>query len=62
MNKSFDKLPEIKIKSDHNKHVGIIGCGKFPYSILSYYLKKNYGKVRKGAMDIEIKRAVSLFQ
>jgi predicted dehydrogenase len=40
--------------------VGLIGCGNFAFSHIAYYLKKNYGRVMRGAMDLDIHRAASL--
>ena len=62
MNKSFDVMPQNKLKKSNKKHVGILGCGNYSYSVLSHYLKKNYGKVIRGAMDIEINRSASIFK
>lgn len=42
------------------KHVGLLGCGKFAYSNIAYYLRKNYGSVIRGVMDADIHKAVSL--
>jgi len=62
-NKKFDRLPEIDASADAGRgHVGIIGCGNFAYGVIAYYLKRNYGKVIRAAMDTDIERAASLFQ
>lgn len=42
------------------RHVGLLGCGKFAYSNIAYYLRKNYGNVLRGVMDIDLNKAVSL--
>lgn len=60
MKKKYDKLPPIREKSTSKKHVGIIGCGNFAYSTIAYYLKKNYGLIIRGCMDIDINHAASL--
>ena len=46
----------------NGSHVGIIGCGNFAFSNIAYYLNKKYGRVIRGAMDIDIHRAASLFE
>jgi len=62
MNKRYETLPVFRKKRNENKHIGIIGCGNFSFSNIAYYLRKNYGKVIRGAMDTNINRAVSLFE
>ncbi len=42
--------------------MGLIGCGNFAFSNIAFYLKKNYGRVIRGAMDIDIHRAASIFE
>ncbi|GAA0353662.1 hypothetical protein GCM10009092_17550 [Bowmanella denitrificans] len=59
MKRTFEKLPTITSHSEKS-HVGIIGCGNFSYSTITYYLRKNYGQVIRGAMDINTDRAASL--
>lgn len=43
-------------------HVGLIGCGKFAYAQIAYYLTKRYGQVLRAAMDVELAHAASLFE
>jgi len=62
MKKKYERLPAIKTKASGQRHVGIIGCGNFAFANIAYFLKKNYGKVIRGAMDIDINRAASLFE
>lgn len=62
MNKSYISLPKNQLNERIKSHIGILGAGNFSYSNLSYYLRKNYGKVIRGVMDIEINRAASLFE
>lgn len=45
-----------------HKHVGIIGCGKFAYANIAYYVCKHYGWVIRGVMDTDLNRAISLGQ
>lgn len=42
------------------KHVGILGCGKFAYANVGYYIYKNFGSVIRGVMDIDLDKAISL--
>jgi predicted dehydrogenase len=60
--KVYDKLPPITPHVDDRRHVGIIGCGNFAYSNIAYYLQRKYGDVIRGAMDIDINRAASLYK
>jgi predicted dehydrogenase len=63
MLRKFDRLPEPGPgPGASEKHVGIIGCGNFAYSNIAYYLKKNYGRVIRAAMDTDLERAASLYQ
>lgn len=61
MNKKFETLPPFDESKTGGRHVGLIGCGNFQYSNIAYYLRKYYGKVIRGAMDIDINRAASLY-
>lgn len=62
MSRKFTQLPPERSGNDPSKHVGLIGCGNFAYSNIAYYLKKNYGAVIRGCMDVKLERAASLFQ
>ncbi len=62
MKKRFDQLPPIPAETQNGKHVGFIGCGNFAYTTLAHYLVRNHGAVIRGAMDIDIHRAASLFE
>jgi predicted dehydrogenase len=42
------------------KHVGIIGCGKFAYANVAYYVHKHAGRVIRGVMDTDFNKAISL--
>ncbi|MFD2932690.1 Gfo/Idh/MocA family protein [Spirosoma flavum] len=44
------------------KHVGILGCGKFAYANVAYYVHKKYGSVIRGVMDTDLNKAISLAQ
>jgi len=62
MKKIYAALPNPQIPSEAGGHVGLIGCGNFAFSNIAYYLKRNYGRVIRGAMDVNINRAASLFE
>lgn len=62
MEATYQELPPIQINPNSSKHIGILGCGKFSYGNLAYYINKNYGRVIRGVMDIDINRAASLFK
>lgn len=59
MKRTFQELPKLSSSND-KAHVGIIGCGNFGYSTIAYYLKKNFGDVIRGAMDVDLNKAASL--
>lgn len=62
MKKVYANLPTQKNPPEAGGHVGLIGCGNFAFSNIAYYLKKNAGRVIRGAMDIDIHKAASLFE
>jgi len=62
MKRQYPTLPANHVRPDSPAHVGLIGCGNFGFSVIAYYLQKNYGHVIRGCMDIEINRAASLFE
>jgi len=62
MKKRYVTLPEMESSSSHSGHVGLIGCGNFAFSNIAYYLKKNYGRVIRGAMDVDIHKAASVYE
>jgi predicted dehydrogenase len=62
MARSYEQLPPEPRVPTPGKHVGLLGCGKFAFAQIAYYLSKDYGQVLRGAMDVEIARAASLFQ
>lgn len=41
-------------------NVAIIGCGKYSYAVIGYYLKKNRGNVIRSVYDVNYARAVSM--
>jgi len=62
MKRRYPVLPSTPTSSSENKHVAILGCGKYAFAQIAYYLRKNFGDVIYGAMDIDIERAASLFE
>jgi predicted dehydrogenase len=62
MKKVYSSLPAQMDPPEAGGHVGLIGCGSFAFSNIAYYLKKNYGRVIRAAMDIDIHKAASLFE
>lgn len=62
MKKRYARLPEVSLRPEHKGHVGIIGCGNFAFSNIAYYLRKNYGDVVRGAMDVDVHKAASLYE
>lgn len=58
MKKSYAEHP--KLKGNSAGHVGLLGCGNFAFSAIAYYLRKNFGNVIRGAMDVDLNRAISL--
>lgn len=62
MNKRYRRLPKPRPTETEARHVGVLGCGKFAYSSIAYYLTRNFGDVIRWAMDTDIHRAASLSQ
>jgi predicted dehydrogenase len=62
MQRRFDPPPPARERRVSGRHVGILGCGKFAYAQIAYYLTSVRGKVIRAAMDVDVDRAVSLFE
>jgi len=62
MKRRYRTLPPIEPQPPRGRHVGIVGCGKFAYAQIAYFLRKNYGDVVLAAMDADIARAASLYE
>lgn len=62
MGRTYTALPPNNVRPDSTAHVGLIGCGNFGFSVIAYYLRKNYGAVIRGCMDVDVNRAASLFE
>ena len=61
MKKRYELLPALPSTPPSGGHIGIIGCGNFSFSHIAFYLQKNLGNVIRGAMDIDVNKAASLF-
>ncbi|HEX2254231.1 MAG TPA: Gfo/Idh/MocA family oxidoreductase [Thermoanaerobaculia bacterium] len=55
-------LPEMPASPPAGGHVGILGCGNFAYGNIAYYLRRNYGDVLRGAMDVDLAHAAALYR
>lgn len=62
LKKRYAAFPVLPERARSTRHIGLIGCGNFTYSNIAFYLKKNYGKVIRAAMDVDKHRAASLFE
>jgi predicted dehydrogenase len=62
MERRLEPLPEQRELRESTRHVGILGCGKFAYAQIAYYLTAKHGKVIRAAMDTDVHRAASLFR
>src|SRR5687768_1878049 len=60
MNKTLSSPVLSKKPPSSGKYVAIIGCGKFSYSNIAYFLSKNHGAIIRATMDIDQNRAASL--
>jgi predicted dehydrogenase len=62
MKRRYVNFPQLPSLPKNGGHVGLIGCGNFAFSNIAYYLKKNYGCIIRGAMDIDKHKAASLYE
>ena len=62
MGRRYTTLPANHLDRSPKAHVGLLGCGNFGYSVIAHYLRKNYGAVIRGCMDVDVNRAASLFE
>jgi predicted dehydrogenase len=62
MNRRYSTLPKLapSAATDSARHVGILGCGKFAYSVIAYHVTQRHPGTLRGAMDIDVNRAASL--
>ena len=62
MRRRFAQLPSTQGEEAVGQHVGLLGCGNYAFSNIAYYLRKNYGRVIRGVMDVDEHHAASLFR
>jgi predicted dehydrogenase len=62
MQKRYPVLPTTQGHPVDGRHVALLGCGKYGFAQVAYYLRKNFGDVLYGAMDIDLERAASLYE
>lgn len=63
MKKEFISRQSLTVPAEPTgKQVGILGCGKFAYANVAYYVHKNFGAVIRGVMDTDLNKAISLAQ
>ena len=62
MRRRYSALPPVRTTGANGRHVAIVGCGKYAFAQVAYFLRKNFGDVVYGAMDVDIHRAASLFE
>ncbi|GAB3027578.1 Gfo/Idh/MocA family protein [Spirosoma pulveris] len=63
MNRVYPQTSSLPVPAGPTgKHVGILGCGKFAYANIAYYLHRQVGTVIRAVMDTELNRAISLAQ
>ncbi|GAB2552750.1 Gfo/Idh/MocA family protein [Spirosoma aerophilum] len=61
MNRTFPEPELTSVPAEATgKHVGIIGCGKFAYANVAYYVQAHAGAVIRGVMDTDRNKAISL--
>jgi predicted dehydrogenase len=61
MRRRYERLPKERSGRASGRHIGILGCGNFAFATVAHYLRRHYGGVIRGVMDIDIHRAASLF-
>jgi predicted dehydrogenase len=60
MRRTYKTLPTIARRPNARAHVGILGCGNFAYTVIAHILRKRYGRVIRGCMDVDANHAASL--
>jgi predicted dehydrogenase len=61
MKRRYAVLPPMR-EHRPGRHVGILGCGNFAFATIAHHLRRRFGDVIRGCMDIDIHRAASLFE
>jgi predicted dehydrogenase len=59
MRRSYEHLPPQIGGQNDRQTVGIIGCGNYSFSVIAYFLHKEFGDVIASCMDKDINRAAS---
>ena len=62
MKKIYKDFPRLSGHTNDGAHIGLIGCGNYSFSNIAFYLKKNFGNIIRGSMDVDIHRAASLYE
>ena len=62
MAKLYQTRPGNHVQRNSKAHIGLIGCGNYGFSVIAYYLTRNYGQVIRGCMDADVNRAASMFE
>lgn len=63
MNRVYPQRPSLPVPAGPTeRHVGILGCGKFAYANVAYYVHRHVGAVIRGVMDTDPNKAISLAQ
>ena len=55
--RTFTVLPEQRRHRNDGAFIGIIGSGNYAFTTIAYYLRKKFGNVITGVMDIDINKA-----
>ena len=60
LKRSFETLPPSSRPTDPKQSVALVGCGNYAHCTLAYYLRRAFGDVLAGTMDLDADRAASL--
>lgn len=60
--RKYEALPAVPCPPQAGGHIGIIGCGNYSFSNIAFYLKQHQAGVMRGAMDIDVHKAASLYE
>src|SRR4030066_1129552 len=59
MRRSYEHLPPQNGGQNDRQTVGIIGCGNYSFSVIAYFLRKEFGGVIASCLGKDINRAAS---